>query len=73
MGVSCVDENDLSHHFLEDVALHREPAEKSERTGRGRRMLRLATSHKEDEGCHLTSGDSLLPGTLKGPPSSILL
>lgn len=34
MGVSCVDENDLSHHFLEDVALHREPAEKSEGTGR---------------------------------------
>lgn len=35
MGVRCVDENDLSHHFLEDVALHREPAEKSEGTGRG--------------------------------------
>lgn len=35
MGVRCVDENDLSHHFLKDVAVHKEPAEKSEGTGRG--------------------------------------
>lgn len=33
--VRRVDENNLSHHFLEDVAVHQEPAEKSEGTGRG--------------------------------------
>lgn len=35
MGVRCVHENDLSHHFLEDVAVHQEPAKKSEGTGSG--------------------------------------
>lgn len=35
MGVRCVDENELSHHFLEDVAVHQETAEKSEGTGSG--------------------------------------
>lgn len=33
--VRHVDENNLSHHFLEDVAVHQEPAEKLEGTGRG--------------------------------------
>lgn len=34
VGVKGVDENNLSHHFLEDTAVHQEPAEKSGGTGR---------------------------------------
>lgn len=37
----CADENNLSHHFLEDALVQQEPAEKSEGTGEG--VFRLAT------------------------------
>lgn len=75
MGVRCVDENELSHHFLEDVAVHQETAEKSEGTGREEEDAQAShlSQGGHPEGCHLTSGDSLLPRTLKGPSSSILL
>lgn len=35
VGVRGVDKNNLSHHFLEEVAVHQEPAEKSGGTGTG--------------------------------------
>lgn len=45
----CADENNLSHHFLEDALVHQEPAEKSEGTGRGRvQTSHNLTSHKEE-------------------------
>lgn len=52
----CVDENHLSHHFLEDVAVHQEPAEKSEGTGRGGGECAQAShnlTRKAQGGCHL--------------------
>lgn len=69
MGVRCVNDNDLSHHLPEDVAVHQEPAEKSEGTGRGGGGCSDSPhlTRRAPEGCLLTSGDSLLPRALKGP------
>lgn len=43
-----VDENNLSHHLLEEAAVPQQPAEKSKGTGRGRVQTSQPQSHKED-------------------------
>lgn len=51
-----VDENNLSHHLLEEAAVPQQPAEKSEGTGRGRVQKSQPQSHKTQGGCHLNAG-----------------
>lgn len=65
-GVRDIEENNLSHHFLEEVAAAPQPARES--VGRDR-VPALPQPHKAPQGCHLTYVGS----PVQHYPSSTLL
>lgn len=70
MGVRDVDENNLSHHFLEGVAMYPQLVGQS----RGwSRVPALPQPHRAPRGCHVTYVGSPLQNDVHSLPSSPLL